>query len=59
VLGGDATPIDELAFGAWSLVHGMAMLWIDGSATYAFAGRADFEATGERVVRRSIVGLGA
>jgi hypothetical protein len=35
------------------------MLWIDGSATYAFAGRADFEATGERVVRRSIVGLGA
>ena len=59
VLGGDATPIDDLAFGAWSLVHGMAMLWIDGSATYAFAGRADFEATGERVVRRSIVGLGA
>ena len=41
-LGGEPTPIDELAFGAWSLVHGMAMLWIDGSATYAFSGRADF-----------------
>ena len=56
-LGGDATSIDELAFGAWSLVHGMAMLWIDGSATHAFADRADFEATGERVVRRSVLGL--
>jgi AcrR family transcriptional regulator len=56
-LGGDPTLSDELAFGAWSLVHGMAMLWIDGSATHAFAGRADFEATGERVVRRSVLGL--
>jgi AcrR family transcriptional regulator len=56
-LGDDPTLIDELAFGAWSLVHGMAMLWIDGSATCVFAGRADFEAAGERVVRRSVLGL--
>jgi AcrR family transcriptional regulator len=56
-LGCDLTLIDELAFGAWSLVHGMAMLWIDGSATHAFAGRAEFEASGERVIRRSILGF--
>jgi AcrR family transcriptional regulator len=56
-LGGDPTPLDELAYGAWSLVHGMAMLWIDGATTYGFVDREGFEATAARVVRRAISGL--
>lgn len=56
-LGGDATALDELAFGAWSSVHGMAMLWIDGAAKDAFADRQAFEATAERIVARAISGL--
>ncbi len=56
-LGGDPTPLDELAFGTWSLVHGMAMLWIDGAAKFGFVDREAFEATAERIVARAIVGL--
>lgn len=56
-LGGDPTPLDELAFGTWSLVHGMAMLWIDGAAKFGFVDRDAFEATAERIVARAIIGL--
>jgi AcrR family transcriptional regulator len=56
-LGGDPAPLDELAFGTWSLVHGMAMLWIDGAAKFGFVDHSAFEATGERIVARAIVGL--
>jgi AcrR family transcriptional regulator len=56
-LGGEPSPLDELAFGTWSLVHGMAMLWIDGAARFGFVDRDAFEATAERIVARSITGL--
>ena len=55
--GGDPTQLDELAYGPWALVHGMAMLWIDGAATDGFADREAFETSAVRIIRRAIVGL--
>ena len=56
-LGGDPAPLDELAFGAWALVHGMAMLWIDGATRPAISTPAELEDTGARIVRRAILGI--
>ncbi|HEY3356791.1 MAG TPA: TetR/AcrR family transcriptional regulator [Polyangia bacterium] len=54
---GAPAPVDELALAAWSLVHGLAMLWIDGPARAVPGGRAGFEALVERTLRRAIPGL--
>lgn len=48
---GDGSPTDELALTAWSLVHGMAMLWIDGPARVTFTNREEFDAVAEKVMR--------
>jgi AcrR family transcriptional regulator len=49
--------IEEIAFDAWSLVHGIAMLWIDGQVRQIVHDRQALLAITERAVRRSIAGL--
>ncbi|MFH0902774.1 MAG: TetR/AcrR family transcriptional regulator [Pseudomonadota bacterium] len=55
--GQDAESADELAFAAWSLVHGMAMLWIDGPAQRTLGTLDSFEALADRVLGRSVLGF--
>lgn len=50
--------VDEVAFAAWSLVHGMAVLWNDGPARQAFASRELFEQAAARIIGRSPCGAG-
>jgi AcrR family transcriptional regulator len=50
-------PIEELAYASWSLVHGMAMLWIDGPARHAVRDRRALMAMAERAIKRDIEGL--
>jgi len=50
--------VDEVAFAAWSLVHGMAVLWNDGPARQAFASRELFEQAAARIIGRSTCGAG-
>jgi len=54
---GRALPVDELTFAAWSLVHGLAMLWIDGAARHVFPTAADFHAAAARTIERALDGL--
>jgi len=55
--GAKAAEVDELSFTAWSLVHGLAMLWLDGAARLLFHNRTQFEAATERVIQRALRGL--
>lgn len=67
---GPHAPPDELAFGFWALVHGMAALWIEGLPPGPAAvlcprgppgGAADLaglEAAAERALRRAMAGMG-
>jgi AcrR family transcriptional regulator len=48
--------VKELAFGSWSLVHGMVMLWIDGPARQAYATPAQFEAAAARIITSMFLG---
>jgi AcrR family transcriptional regulator len=62
--------VDELAFGFWALVHGMATLWIGGlppgpeaalrpkKPAGSAADLAALEAAAERAIRRAISGVG-
>ena len=49
-LPGDPGAVDEIAFTAWSLVHGMAMLWIDGPARHALGDEPTLLALAERAI---------
>lgn len=53
----DSVPAKEVAFAAWSLVHGMAIIWLDGAASEDLPNRETFEAAGERILRRAIPSL--
>lgn len=48
--------VHDLAFGSWSLVHGMATLWIDGPARYTYATPLQFEAAAARIIVRMLCG---
>ncbi|KAB2919342.1 MAG: TetR/AcrR family transcriptional regulator [Hyphomicrobiaceae bacterium] len=48
--GAPSGSVQDLAFGGWSLVHGMAMLWIDGPARQTYATPAQFEAAAARLI---------
>jgi len=47
----------ELATTAWSLVHGLATLWIDGQARVIASTPADLVALADRMIRSAIPGL--
>jgi AcrR family transcriptional regulator len=50
--------IEELGFGAWSLVHGMAMLWIDRIARSALPTPEALDAAAARLLRQMVPRLG-
>lgn len=49
--------VDELSFTAWSLVHGLATLWTDGTARGLYPSREDFDEAVARALDRAIEGL--
>ena len=52
-----SVPIDERAFAAWALVHGMAVLWIDGATGPMLRDRGAFLALADRIVARALLSL--
>jgi AcrR family transcriptional regulator len=49
--------VRDLLFGNWSLVHGMAMLWIDGPAKRAYKTWQEFEEAAAQIFRRMVAGI--
>jgi AcrR family transcriptional regulator len=54
---GNPGSVEEISFASWSLVHGMAMLWIDGPARHALGDEAALLAVAERAILRQCEGI--